>query len=322
MNWRQLVGLSTLALLALAFGLGLGSVHLSADALWQALWHQGDPLTQTLVWQLRVPRTLMAFGVGGALALAGWQMQILLGNPLAEPYLLGISGGASLAGVGGLLLGLSSVALGLWVGMGAAASFFVVAILAGGQIGERLLLTGVMLNSLTLAVITLILFLAPGESLRGIMFWIAGDLSQSTVFWPVWLLTLLLGAFSLYLAPSLAVLAQGEVFAESLGVPVVRLRRYLWLSASALTAATVIAVGAIGFVGLTIPHLARRLLGHQPRDQILGSVLLGGSLLCFADTLARTVLAPRQLPVGVITALIGVPWFLWMLRRDRTFNAN
>ncbi len=288
---------------------------------WALLSHSAEPLVQTVVFELRLPRALAAFAVGGMLALAGALMQVLLRNPLADPYILGISGGAAVAALLSLLAGLSGLLLAGNAFIGALASMVLVFGLAHGRgtwTATRLILTGVIVAAGWGALISLILTLAPERGLHGLLFWLMGDLSHAPP--PLWgLLACGLGLLlCLPLARDLNVLARGELAASALGVAVPRLRLLLYFIASLLTAGAVAIAGSIGFVGLVIPHLLRLLGLHDHRHLLPGCVLAGGSLLMLADTLARTIVAPQQLPVGVITALLGVPLFLYLLNRRGT----
>lgn len=316
---RRLLLLIAIAVASLIFGLVSGSVDTSPAALWRVLAGEGDPLLARVIWELRLPRLANGFVVGGLLALAGVIMQVLLRNPLAEPYILGVSGGAA----AGALLALMSGAAGFWVSgsslAGSLLSMLLVFALAHGQ-GDwqplRLLLTGVVVAAGWGALVSLLLALSPGQSLRGMLFWLMGDLSQVAYSgWPL----LVLGAglaLAMLLARQLNLLQRGDREAAALGVPVMGLRITLYLLGAMLTAAAVMQAGTIGFVGLVIPHLIRLLVGADHRILLPSSVLAGGSLVVVADTLARSLLAPQQLPVGVLTAFIGVPLFLYLMQRQ------
>ena len=311
-----LLGLD-LAVLVLA--LGSGSVGIPADAFWEALT-DARGLHGAILHELRLPRALGAFTAGALLATAGALMQVLLRNPLADPYVLGVSGGAAAGALGSVLLGLSA----LWMPAGAFAGALVSMLLVFGLIrlhGDwsptRLLLTGVVIAAGWGALINLLLALSPDDRLRGMLFWLMGDLSH-TRGWAWGLLALSIAALPpLFAARSLNLLAQGELRATALGVSVPLLRRMLYVCASLLTAAAVTLAGSIGFVGLITPHLLRLTIGADHRVLIPASALLGGGLVMLADTLARTLIAPQQLPVGVVTALVGVPLFLLLLQKER-----
>jgi iron complex transport system permease protein len=308
-----------LAMTALA-SLSLGSVNLTPSELMAVLGGGGEPLHRTLVLELRLPRMLTALSVGGLLALAGALMQVLLRNPLADPYILGVSGGAAVGALLTLMAGLG----GLWIGgsafAGALASTLLVFVLAHGQGGWtpiRLLLTGVVVAAGWGAVIGLILSLGDDSSLRSMLFWLMGDLSYADFHWAG---LLMLGCGVLVCLPfarSLNVLARGELQAGALGVPVRALHGGIYLAGSLFTAVAVTQAGTISFVGLVVPHVLRLAIGADHRLLIPGSALLGGAMLILADTVARTALAPRQLPVGVVTAMVGVPLFLYLLNRQK-----
>lgn len=313
-----LVLLIALAGLSLLFALSVGSVAIGWRELLALAGGGADPLTRSLVIELRLPRALAAFATGGMLALAGAMMQVLLRNPLADPYILGVSGGAAVGALLCLMLGLG----GLWLTGsafgGALLSMVTVFALARGSgswTSTRLLLTGVVVAAGWGAVISFLLAISPDSTLRGMMFWLLGDLSQAGS--PgIGLAILALGlALALYSARDLNALIHGELKARTLGVPVTRLRLRLYVLASLLTAVAVTIAGNIGFVGLIVPHLVRLIIGNDHRILLPAATLAGASLLVIADTLSRTVMAPLQLPVGVITALIGVPLFLYLLRR-------
>lgn len=323
MRWPAAVllpGLLLAVIVSLGLALMLGSVSLPPAAVLDTLTGGGDPLARTLVLDLRLPRALAAFTVGGLLALAGALMQVLLRNPLADPYILGVSGGAAagallciMAGVGGVWMSGSAFA-------GALLSTLLVFALAHGRGGwtpTRLLLTGVVIAAGWAAVISLLLALGPDGSLRSMLFWLMGDLAYATG--DGWLLLLPLGCVLLCFpfARHLNVLARGETLAELLGVPVRPFKIAIYILASLLTAAAVTIAGSVGFVGLVVPHMLRLLGSSDHRSVLPGCVLGGGALVVLADTLARTVLAPRQLPVGVLLAMIGVPLFLYLLHRAR-----
>lgn len=314
-----------IAPLCLLLALAVGSVPIEAGVIWDTLRGafntDNHSLPSALILELRLPRALSAFAAGGLLALAGALMQVLLRNPLADPYILGISGGAAVGALLSLLLGLGGGWLTGNAFVGALLSMLLVFGLAHGR-GSwsplRLLLTGVVVAAGWGAVISFILAIAPERGLHGMLFWLMGDLSHTPP--PQWgLIVTGLGLLvCLPFARDLNVLARGELAASALGVSVKRLRLMLYLVASLLTASAVTIAGSVGFVGLVIPHLLR-LLGLTDHRRLLpAAVLAGGSLLVLADTVARSAIAPQQLPVGVITALLGVPVFLVLLHRRGT----
>jgi iron complex transport system permease protein len=288
-------------------------------AWWSALTHPDSP-DGALLWQLRLPRALAAWVVGAMLALSGCLMQVLLRNPLADPYILGVSGGAAFAALAGMTIGVATALIPVLALLGAFLSILIVFGLARGTgpwSGTRLLLTGVVTAAGWAALISLVLATSSDNSLRGMLFWLMGDFSYARL--PGWAVgVLLLGlALTLGMARSLNVLAMGETTASLLGESTRALLWALYGLASLLTAAAVAVAGTIGFVGLIVPHLVRLASGSDHRILIPASALFGGAFLVFSDTVARTVMAPRQLPVGVITALLGVPLFLVLLNRAR-----
>ena len=315
--------LLALAAFSLLAAISLGSAGPGARDLWGQLFDGGDPMVRTIVLDLRLPRALTAFAVGGLLALAGVAMQVLLRNPLADPYVLGVSGGASVAALAAMLGGLSMAMVQGAAFGGALCATLLVFGLSHGQGGwtpTRLLLTGVVVAAGTGAIVSLLLAAGDPTQLRDMVFWLMGDLSFAGS--PAGLLLLLAISMpvGLLAARPLNVLARGDVQAQLLGVPVGPLRVALFAAASLMTAVTVTTVGAIGFVGLVVPHLTRLVLGSDHRRVIPAAALAGGILVTLADVLARTLLAPRQLPVGALTALVGVPLFLVLLRRARNFT--
>jgi iron complex transport system permease protein len=297
----------------------VGSVHLTWSQWFSAL---GDSASEygELVWRLRLPRAVAAWTVGAMLSISGCLMQVLLRNPLADPYILGVSGGASFAALLGMTVGVTATFLPALAWGGALLSILIVFSLARGEgpwSGTRLLLTGVVTASGWAALISLLLTLGSDSSLRGMLFWLIGDLSYTRL--PAWSPLLLAAVFLLCLgmARSLNVLAMGETTARLLGESTGKLLWVVYLLASVLTAAAVSIAGNIGFVGLIVPHLMRLLVGSDHRILLPAAAMFGGLFLVLSDTLARTVLAPRQLPVGVVTALLGVPLFLLLLNRAR-----
>ncbi|MGJ8514992.1 FecCD family ABC transporter permease [Carnimonas bestiolae] len=311
--------LTVLLFAALLLALSLGSVTIAPTALLKLLGAHPPSLEATLVTQLRLPRALNAIAVGGLLGLSGAVMQVLLRNPLADPYVLGVSGGASLAALGAMLLGMGGMLLPLSAFGGALLAMVLVFALAASARGfptTRLLLTGVVMASGWGALIVLLLALAPSQQLPSMLFWLMGDLSYATTPWPglaVLVLSLLL------LSPwgrTLNVLARGPMQAAALGVAVRPVSWGLYVLASLMTAVAVASAGTIGFVGLITPHLLRLMIGNDQRLLLPASAMAGAILLLVADTLGRSLLAPQQLPAGVVTVLLGVPVFIALLRRS------
>lgn len=312
--------LIVLAILSTAISLGIGSVPIELNAVLSDIISGNDSTAKQIVLQLRLPRTLTAFAVGGLLALAGTLLQVLLRNPLADPYILGVSGGAAVATLTTMLLGLGGVWLTGSAFVGSLASILLVfSISRAGRKGEtslRLLLTGVIVAAGWGALISLILSISSSRQIYSMLFWLMGDLSsaQSPTVGIIILVAGMVLAWTI--ARPLNLFARGEMFAASLGENPARLRTMVYFLASLLTAAAVTLAGSIGFVGLVIPHMLRLAGINDHRWLLPHGVLLGGSFLVLADVLARTVIAPQQLPVGVVTALIGVPLFLTLLIRS------
>ena len=314
--------LAALAVVAAVLGVGLGAAGLSPRALVDALLRRGNPVDVGIVWSLRLPRVALGFVVGGVLAVAGAALQALVRNPLADPYLLGLSGGAGL----GAVLALAAGVVSAWLlpaaaFAGALAATLVVyrlALVAGGALdGRILLLAGVVVGSLCGALVAGILAVSDASQLKAATLWLMGSLGGVG-----WTGVLALAAYALPAlailvaeARSLNLLALGEEPALHLGADVARTKRRVYLAASLLAAASVAAAGIIGFVGLVVPHAIRLLRGHDHRALLPAAFLLGGAFLVLADTLARTLFSPLELPVGVVTAVVGVPLFAVLLRR-------
>lgn len=316
---RMLACLLPLALVSLVAGVLLGSVAITPSEAWAVLTGQGDALHRVLLLELRLPRVLAAFAVGGLLAIAGALMQLLLRNPLADPYILGLSGGAATGALLAMLAGTGSAWISGSAFVGALVSTFLVfglARLAGNWNPLRLLLTGVVLASGWGAVISFILAVSPSRELPGMLYWLMGDLSYARGYLLPGITLLLVLIVLQPLGRSLNVLARGSQQAASLGMAVPRTEAMIYILAALMTALAVTVAGSIGFIGLLVPHALRLVFGYDQRLLLPACALAGGSLLVIADTLARTLLAPQQLPVGVITALLGVPAFLWLLTRS------
>ena len=318
-----------LGLLAVVLGAALlGSIAFGAAGLplgevLDALAGRGDESTRAIVLQLRLPRAVMAALVGGALALSGTVFQALLRNPLAEPYILGVSGGAAVGAVGvlaffGAAAAWATPIAALGGAIAAVALVFRIATAVGGLIDTRvLLLAGVVVGAFCNALILLLLTLTDIETFRSAVFWMMGSLSGAS--WPAALslgaCLALAGALLLALARPLNLLAVGEETALYLGTRVERVKTIAYLAASLLVAVGVSVSGVIGFIGLIVPHALRLVWGSDHRFLLPASVLAGAAFLLAADTIARTIAAPSELPVGVVTALIGVPVFVVLLTR-------
>lgn len=317
-RWAAVVALfSVIALCAVLVSLCAGSMAIEPRQVVAALLHGGDDTAARVVLELRLPRVLSGFVVGGMLALAGALMQVLLRNPLAEPFVLGISGGASAFALAMIALGLG----GAWIHGGALAGALVSMLLvfalprAGGEWNPmRILLTGVVVASGWGAVVSLLLAVTPAAQIHTMLYWLMGDLGQARYSQlNLWLLLGALGV-SLIVARGLNLLVRGDMQAAALGVPILPLRCAVYFLSSIMAAAAVMEAGSIGFVGLIVPHAVRLMVGADHRIVLPVCVLAGGTLLVVADALARTVIAPQQLPVGVLTAMLGVPVFLILLQ--------
>ncbi|GAA4821012.1 ABC transporter permease [Marinicella pacifica] len=314
-HWLQRPWVWWLFLLpVLLFSLSMGSVSLSLDQLFKP-----DTITYGIVWHLRLPRALNAILVGGSLALAGLLIQNMVKNPLADPYLLGVSGGAASCQLLVIMLGLTvSQAALFFIGFGGSllATLLVLKLSYHGRIKpNKVTLNGVVMAFGFAAVISFMLSLADGQQIRSMMFWLMGDLSFAQ---PSWLMGVLLIFCYVLLQrqhSALDLLARGELFARKSGVHAERLNLMVFLMTALLTSMAVAQAGTIGFVGLIIPHIVRLLVGYQHRHLLPISILAGALFLLIADTLARTLLSPVQLPVGIFTALIGVPVFLVLSRK-------
>ncbi len=316
------IALGLMAVAAIGAGVALGPADLGWAESIGGLLGRGDETVVAIVQQLRAPRVLLAFLVGGCLAVTGAALQALVRNPLADPYLLGLSGGAGVGAVLAIALRLGgpwAVPAAAFIGaLVAIALVYRLALVAGAGVDPRvLLLAGVVVSAFGGAILGAIFSLSSAAELRNSMMWLLGGFDAAS--WRV------LGVFTAYATLPLAylyytnrpldLLSLGEEPAQFLGADVERLKRRLFVSASLLTAACVAVSGIIGFVGLVIPHAVRMVLGHTHRVLLPAAFLLGGTLLTIADAAARTAFAPRQLPVGVVTALVGVPAFAMLLRR-------
>jgi iron complex transport system permease protein len=317
-RWLVPFGALAFALASWLAALAVGSVSIPMATLLRVLTGEETGLPKEILLDLRLPRAAAAFFAGGLLAVSGALIQVLLRNPLGDPYVLGISGGAAVLALLTMVLGLSGWWLEIGAFAGAIASMFLVFALAaraGTLHSTRLLLTGVIISAAWGAGITLILSVAHESKLRGMMFWLIGDLSGAISALPA------AGALaaglllSLFFARDMNVLLRGELAAASLGVEVARVHYVIYFSAALMTAISVTTVGTVGFIGLVIPHLLRLMGATDMRILLPCAAIGGGALLLAADTVARTVFAPQHLPVGVITALIGVPVFLFLMHR-------
>ncbi|HAG74313.1 MAG TPA: ABC transporter permease [Thauera sp.] len=314
-----LVALALAGGVSVLLALTTGEVEVGLKELERLVLGRGDESLSAIILELRLPRAVAAFVSGGLLATAGALMQVLLRNPLADPYILGISGGAAVGALGAITLGAAAFWIDAMAFAGALTAMLVVFGLAHGDgswTQTRLLLTGVIVAAGCGAAVSMMLALASDTRVMPMLFWMMGDASAAARPWPAGVVLVLALLAVMPFARDLNVLARGELTARALGVRVQRLRIVLYVLASLLTATAVTLVGSVGFVGLIVPHLVRLVLGNDQRVLIPAAALVGGTLLTLADTAARTMLAPQQLPVGVLTAMIGVPVFLFLLSRS------
>jgi iron complex transport system permease protein len=330
---RALALLGAALLAALVLAVLVGSVGVSpgamAEALAARLTGSSDGSLAGVLLDLRLPRALVAASVGGMLALSGALLQSLLRNPLADPYVLGVSGGAALAATTALALGLGAGAIALASAGGALAALVALLAIArhamsgrgaaeGDPSANAVLLSGVMIGSLCLAALSVALAVAPDGRLRSIIFWMLGDLGSAAGGMAALVALLAWGALFAAArsdAAALELLQRGELQAFSQGVRTNLVQRRQIVVSALATGVAVSLAGAIGFVGFVAPHLVRHHLGSDPRIVLPASTLLGAVLVLLADSVARTLQAPIELPVGAVTAMIGVPVFLWQLQR-------
>jgi iron complex transport system permease protein len=309
---RRLLFLQLLTITGIIISLLYGSTSIS---LHQLLYNEYGEF-HTVLMQLRLPRTLSAFTAGGLLALSGALMQLLLQNPLADPYVLGISSGAAFFSLLLMLLGVSGDILlpGAWFGSLMTAGLILLLARHHRWQIHTLLLTGMAIASGFAAGISLILIQSPDAGLHSMLFWLMGDLND-THYSLINMILLFAGTGWLArLGPALNLLARGDKEARALGLAVQPYRLLIFLLSSLFAAAAVTQSGCIGFVGLIVPHFARRIISSQHRIMLPASVLIGGTLVVLADTLSRWLFAPIQIPVGIILAFIGIPIFICLIR--------
>ncbi len=310
-GWSLALGGLLLVCLVLGSTLGAGRV-----SLFQPL----DEIDRAILLEVRIPRVLLAALLGGALSVAGVVFQALLRNPLADPYVLGVSGGASIGGVAALLFGLGALGVPALAFAGALGALLLIEWIA--TVGGRLtvytvLLTGAIFNAFSASLIYFIQSIASLEQLHAIVFYLMGRVpSLGTAPLSLLALAIVVAVVALFaFSRDYNALTLGEEGASQLGVDVERIKRRTFVLGSLLTALTVSVAGMIGFVGLVVPHLLRLLFGPDHRLLLPAAFLGGASFLVLADTLSRILIAPNELPVGVVTALIGGPFFLYLLRR-------
>jgi iron complex transport system permease protein len=316
------VGSVVTLLLLCALAVALGPVPLHLAEVRDALLGSGDPNALAIVRAIRLPRLTLAMIVGAALGMAGGALQGSLRNALAEPYLLGVSGGAAVGAVLAFASGIRDAStipiFACLGGGGAVGAVLLIARAAGGRADPRvLIMAGVIIGAFANAVIMVVLANAPPNTVRGAVWWMMGSVADAGWLQIRWLAAYVLvgGALLLLMARDIDVLALGEEPAAALGLDVDRSARRIYLASSLLAAATVAAAGLIGFVGLMVPHIVRAFGVRRHREILAGSALVGAALLVAADLVARTAMPPAELPLGAVTALLGVPFFLLRIRK-------
>jgi iron complex transport system permease protein len=321
MSAARWLGLVIVLVAASLLAVAVGTVSIPIPALWNALRRVGDTMPIMVVWTLRIPRVALAILVGAGLGMSGAALQGTMRNPLAEPYLLGVSGGAAVGAVLGLALGLGVALLPLAAFAGAVIAVviaFFVAHAAGARGDPRvLLMAGVVVGAFANAAIMVVMANAEPNTIRNALWWMMGSVGDAT--WGqianLAAYVLLGGGALIVVGRQIDVLALGEDAAAALGLDVDAAIRRVFLIASLLAAATVSAAGLVGFVGLVVPHLVRAAGVRKHRELLVGSAVTGATLVVLADLLGRVLRPPGEMPLGAVTALIGVPFFLVKLRR-------
>jgi iron complex transport system permease protein len=321
-----------LLLISLTCAVSFGAVAIPVEQVWSIILYQLRPELvepawsagrESIVWQVRLPRALLAMLVGAGLSVVGATLQPATRNPLADPHLLGVSSGAALGAVvalmhTGLILGLITVPLFAFVGaLGATGLVLLVSRFADAASADRLVLAGVAVSFVILALANLLIFLGDPRAVHTVVFWMLGGLGLAQWSHLIYPLAALAGclAYLVLRASHLNALAMGDETATSLGIPVARFRLTIFAIAALLTGVVVAFSGAIGFIGLMVPHAARLLLGGDSARVIPGAALLGAIALLWADIVARTLVAPEDMPIGIVTGLAGGLFFILLLRR-------
>jgi iron complex transport system permease protein len=325
-----LIGCAVLLVVTMTLGVAIGSVALSPGAVWQAVFDrilghpQPDTVAYEIVWLIRLPRVLLAAVVGAALTTAGTVVQALVRNALADPFLLGVSSGASVGATAVLLFG-AFASLGVWAlsvgsvlgALGAMAAVFLVSRSSRELAPTQLILCGVVLSALFESVTSFLIFRGNPQATQSILFWLLGSFGNAN--WtqlpiPASCLVVAMG-YLLAQARALNALAMGSEPAAALGVDVARLRRNLFIVTSLMVGVAVAVSGVIGFVGLVVPHIVRLMVGSEHRRVLPVGVLFGASFMVVGDLLARTIVSPQEMPIGVITSFIGAPTLIVLIRR-------
>lgn len=317
--------MSLLLLIVMILGLAIGSTKGGATVLLDLIRgiDSDDSMLRTIIWQIRLPRVLLGSLVGATLSLGGLVFQALLRNPLAEPYILGISGGSAIGAIIGILMGFSRFpGVGAMAFLGSLATLLLILAMSSGQTilkKDALLLSGVMVNAFCSAIIMFLISLTQDSRLHNIMFWLMGNLAMTDVR-QIWILSAtLLPCFILIFLYSnkMNLILLGEEMAQSMGINIKRVMIVLLVTTSFMVSGTVAHVGLLGFVGLVIPHLLRIVLGPDHRILVPACALGGGAFMVLCDLLARTLPEQGEMPAGVITAMIGAPLFIYLLKRAK-----
>jgi iron complex transport system permease protein len=324
-----LVGCTIFLLITMIMGVAIGSVSLSPGAVWGVIvdhlaGHPGNSVADAIVWEIRLPRVLLAAVVGAALTTAGTVVQVLVRNALADPFLLGVSSGASVGATAVLLFG-AFASLGFWAisvgsvlgALGAMAAVFLVSRQGPTLSPTQLILCGVVLSALFESVTSFLIFRGNPQATQSVLFWLLGSFGLAT--WPqLPIPAIALGVaigYLLTLGRSLNALAMGSEPAAALGIDVHQLRRNLFIITSLMAGVAVAVSGIIGFVGLVVPHIVRLMVGSDHRRVLPVGAVFGASFMVLGDLLARTIVAPQEMPIGVITAFIGAPTLIILIRR-------
>ncbi len=322
--WVCLVLMVFLAV-SMFLGLGIGSTSRDLSSVWRLLFsgEAGDSTMAAIIWRIRLPRVLMAMMAGAVLSTGGLVFQALLRNPLAEPYILGISGGSAIGAIIGIILGLSRFpGVGITAFAGAMATLVLVVVMSTGSAAlkkDAMLLSGVVVNAFCSAVIMFLISLTQNNKIHSIMFWLMGDLSSSDLDQAAILALCILPCFAVIfvLSHAMNLLLMGREMAHSMGVNVGTVTGVLLITSSFMVSATVCHCGLMGFVGLVVPHIFRLALGPDHRVLVPACILGGGSYMVLCDLLARWIPRQGEIPVGVITAMIGAPLFIMLLKRGK-----
>jgi cobalamin transport system permease protein len=312
-------------LMAMFLGISMGSTTSGIKMVFQSLFKakESDPMLDTIIWQIRFPRVLLATLVGASLSLGGLVFQALLRNPLAEPYILGISGGSAIGAIIGILIGFSRFpGVSLMAFAGSIAILLLILVMSSGQTilkKDALLLSGVMVNAFCAAVIMFLVSMTQDSRLHNIIFWLMGDLSMVDMGHVGILAAILCPCFILifWFSNSMNLLLMGKEMAQTLGVNIKTVTVILLVTTSFMVSATVSYCGLVGFVGLVVPHLLRLVFGPDHRVLVPACVLGGGAYLVSCDVLARVLPRQGEMPAGVITAMIGAPLFIFLLKKTR-----